>query len=128
MPITYQWTPLIIAHTVAATSALVVGCILLFKRKGTFSHRTLGWVWVVLMAFVALVSFGIKRESFSWIHGLSVFTLFMLFVGIRLARAHNAGQHGKTMKGIYVGALLVTGLFTLLPSRLIGHALFGGAI
>jgi len=89
MPITYQWTPLIIAHTVAATSALVVGCILLFKRKGTFSHRTLGWVWVVLMAFVALVSFGIKRENFSWIHGLSVFTLFMLFVGIRLARAHN---------------------------------------
>ena len=126
MPTTYQWTPLIIAHTIAATSALVVGCILLFKRKGTFSHRTLGWVWVVLMAFVALVSFGIKRESFSWIHGLSVFTLVMLLVGIRLARTHNAGQHGKVMKGIYVGALLVTGLFTLLPSRLIGHTLFGG--
>jgi uncharacterized membrane protein len=127
MPITYQWTPLVIAHTFAATSALVIGCILLFKRKGTFSHRTLGWVWVVLMTFVALVSFGIKRESFSWIHGLSVLTLFMLFVGIRLARMHNVGQHAMTMKGIYVGALLVTGLFTLLPSRLLGHALFGGA-
>lgn len=128
MQTAYQWTPIVIAHTVAATSALVVGCILFFKRKGTFSHRTLGWVWVVLMAFVALVSFGIKREGFSWIHGLSLFTLFMLFIGIRLARTHNVGKHGKTMKGIYSGALLVTGLFTLLPSRLIGHALFGGTV
>jgi uncharacterized membrane protein len=128
MQTAYQWTYIIIIHTVAAISALILGCILLFKRKGNFSHRTLGWVWVLLMAFVALISFGIKRESFSWIHGLSVFTLVMLFIGIRLARRHNASQHGKTMKSLYVGALLVTGLFTLLPSRLIGHALFGGAV
>lgn len=125
---TYQWSPLIIAHAAAATCALVIGCILLFRRKGNFSHRTLGCIWVVLMGFVALASFGIKRDGFSWIHGMSVFTLIMLVVGVRVARAHNAEQHGKTMKGIYVCALIVTGLFTLLPSRLIGHALFGGTI
>ena len=126
MPTAYQWSPLIIAHAVAATFALVLGALLLFKRKGTFSHRTWGWIWVVLMAFVALVSFGIQREGYSWIHGLSVFTLAMLFVGMGLARTHKASQHGRTMKGIYTGALLITGLFTLLPSRLIGHALFSG--
>jgi len=124
MSATYTWTPLIIAHTFVAVCALVVGGILLFRRKGTFSHRMLGWAWVGLMVCVALVSFGIQRRGFSWIHGLSVFTLAILVVGIRLARKQRATAHGKTMKGIYVGALLVTGLFTLLPSRLIGQALF----
>jgi uncharacterized membrane protein len=30
------------------------------------------------------------------------------------------------MISLFAGALLITGLFTLLPGRLIGRALFGG--
>jgi uncharacterized membrane protein len=121
----YQWAPIIVTHTLAAIAALIVGAILLFKRKGTFNHRLLGWLWVVLMASVALLSFGIQRNGFSWIHLLSTVTLGMLIVGVRSARNHNGMQHGKTMKGIYVGALVITGAFTLLPTRLIGQAIFG---
>ena len=124
MTVAYQWTPLIIAHTTAAISALIVGAVLLFKKKGNFSHRLLGWVWVGFMLSVALMSFGIRRDSYSWIHALSVFTLVMLFVGVRHARMHRTAHHGKTMKGIYLGALVVTGLFTLLPSRLIGSEIW----
>jgi len=119
-----SWTPLIVAHTAAATSALVLGAVLLTRRKGSRVHRVLGWLWVVLMAFVALVSFGIQREGLSWIHALSVLTLCMLVLAVRLARRHQTERHGKSMKGIYIGALLVTGLFTLLPQRLIGNALW----
>lgn len=121
----YQWTPIIILHTLAATSAVGVGATLLLKRKGTFNHRLFGWIWVLLMASVALLSFGIQRNGFSWIHLLSIFTLVMLIVGVRNARKHKVMQHGKTMKGIYLGALVITGLFTLLPTRLIGNAIFG---
>ncbi|NBP26811.1 MAG: hypothetical protein EBU74_04085 [Betaproteobacteria bacterium] len=121
----YQWTPIIILHTLAATSAVGVGAALLLKRKGTFNHRLFGWIWVLLMASVALLSFGIQRNGFSWIHLLSIFTLVMLIVGVRNARKHKVMQHGKTMKGIYLGALVITGLFTLLPTRLIGNAIFG---
>lgn len=120
----YTWTPLIVAHTAAATLALALGAFLLSRRKGSRAHRALGWLWVLLMAFVALASFGIQREGLSWIHALSVFTLCMLVVAVRWARRHRAERHGKTMKGLYIGALLVTGLFTLLPQRLIGHALW----
>lgn len=120
----YSWTPLIVAHTAAATSALVLGAVLLARRKGSRVHRVLGWLWVVLMALVALVSFGIQRESLSWIHALSVFTLCMLVLAVRWARRHRAERHGKAMKGLYIGALLLTGLFTLLPQRLIGNALW----
>jgi uncharacterized membrane protein len=124
MTTSHEWTALIIAHTMAAVSALALGSLVLLRRKGTFSHRVMGWTWVALMATVALVSFGIQRDGYSWIHGLSVFALVMLVVGVRHARQHRARHHGKTMRGIFFGALVITGLFTLLPGRLIGQGLF----
>lgn len=121
----YQWSPIIVSHTLAAISALIVGATLLFRRKGTFNHRLFGWMWVVLMAVVAILSFGIQRNGLSWIHLLSVFTIVMLVVGIGNARRQRIIHHGKTMKGLYFGALIITGIFTLLPGRLIGQAAFG---
>ena len=52
---------------------------------------------------------------------LSVVTLVL---GVSAARAHRVQQHRLTMISIYLGALVITGLFTLLPNRLIGHALW----
>lgn len=119
------WTPLIIIHTLCAVLALLLGAAVLFRRKGTASHRLLGRMWVGLMAVVALSSFGIFRDHFSWVHGLSVFTLVMLVEGVRLARRGDHVAHRFTMQNIYVGALVLTGLFTLLPNRLIGKAVAG---
>jgi len=42
------------------------------------------------------------------------------------ARRRNIKAHRLTMISIFVGALLITGLFTLLPQRLIGQAVWGG--
>ena len=121
----YTWTPTIVLHAVAAASALGLGALLLARRKGTASHRALGWAWVSLMALVAGSSFWIFRGSWSWIHGLSVFSLVFLVVGVRYARRSAVQAHRFTMISIFVGALLITGLFTLLPGRLIGQALWG---
>ncbi len=78
------------------------------------------------MASVAGISFAIKGPNgFSWIHGLSVFTLAALVRGVLFARLHRVQRHRFTMISMYAGALLVTGLFTLLPNRLIGSAIWG---
>ena len=124
-PPAYSWTPLIAAHAVAAASAVVLGAAVLLRRKGTDTHRLLGRLWVLAMAFTALSSFGIYREHFSWIHGLSVFTLAMLVSGVVAARRGYTRAHRGIMVGTYAWGLIVTGLFTLLPSRLLGHALWG---
>jgi uncharacterized membrane protein len=113
------------AHAALAGAALVVGGTVLARRKGTASHRVLGWTWVVLMAAVASSSFAIRFNGFSWIHGLSVYTLFALVFGVANARRRNIKAHRTTMISIFVGALLITGLFTLLPQRLIGQAVWG---
>ena len=78
------------------------------------------------MATVAGLSFAIKRpEGYSWIHGLSVFTLITLLTGVLAARTHRVKAHRNNMIALYSGALIITGFFTLLPGRLIGRALWG---
>ena len=120
------WTPTVLAHTGAALSALALGGWLLQGGKGTRMHRVLGWLWVLLMAAVALLSFGIQSTGhWSWIHGLSLFTLAMLAVGVFRARTHRVQAHRLSMRGLYFGALVVTGLFTLLPHRLLGQWFWG---
>ncbi len=106
--------------------ALGLGTWLLMQRKGTVSHRWLGRLWIGLMAVVASSSFWIMRDGYSWIHGLSVFTLITLVSGWWLARRRRIALHRRNMLGLYFGALVVTGLFTLLPNRLIGQAAVNG--
>lgn len=121
----YSWTPIIVIHTILAATAVFLGAALLMGRKGHRAHRFGGWIWVICMASVAGVSFAIRRpEGFSWIHGLSIFTLVTLVTGVLAARAHRVQAHRRNMIALYFGALVVTGLFTLLPDRLIGKALW----
>ncbi len=121
----YQWNPVIVTHASLAATAVVLGAALLRARKGTRAHRTAGWVWVLSMAGVAGLSFAIRGPNgYSWIHALSVFTLMSLVWGVLFARLHRVQRHRFTMISMYVGALLVTGLFTLLPNRLLGTALW----
>jgi len=108
----------------AAASAVLLGAVVLFRRKGTGLHRLLGRLWVLGMGFTALSSFGIYRDHFSWIHGLSVFTLVMLVAGVTAARRGHTRVHRGIMLGTYAWGLIVTGLFTLLPSRLLGHSVW----
>jgi uncharacterized membrane protein len=102
----------------------------LARVKGTRSHRALGYTWVGLMLLVALGSLLIHElrqwGNFSLIHLLSVFTLAMLPLGIYFARQHNVVGHRKTMLGLFFGALVIAGAFTLLPSRILGRMMFGG--
>ncbi|MCA3323165.1 MAG: DUF2306 domain-containing protein [Roseomonas sp.] len=120
---------LVQAHVAAALAAILLGLVQFIRPKGTGAHRLLGWCWVLLMAVVALSSIGITGVAgpghFSWIHGLSAFTLGGLTAAVFLARRRNIHAHRNFMMGLYLGALLVTGAFTLLPGRIMGRVVFG---
>jgi len=93
-------------------------------------HRTIGFVWVGLMAVVCLSSFFIHQlriwGPWSPIHLLSIFTLIMLPFAVWAAHRHNVTRHRMTMIGIFSGALVVAGLFTFLPGRIMHAVVFGG--
>lgn len=119
----------IIVHAVAAIVAMLLGCFQLITEKGTTLHRGMGRLWVVLMALVAISSFGIHEFKmlgpFSVIHLLSLLTLYTLWEGVSAIRAGDVAGHKKSMITAYVLALLVTGVFTLWPGRVMHQVFFG---
>ena len=117
-------------HAGAAVAALLLGAAQFWLPKGRGLHRAMGWVWAALMLVVAITSFWISKERFqlgpfSPIHLLSILALVSLPLGILYARRRNVRGHKATMISLYIGALIVAGLFTLLPSRILGRVLFG---
>jgi len=122
-------TPVIQLHAFAAMAAFGLGIVQLAAPKGTLPHRTIGWIWVVLMAVIALSSFWVHQlriiGPFSPIHLLSIFTLIVLPIAVLHARRHRVAQHRRYMLGIFLGALVIAGLFTFVPGRIMHAVLFG---
>jgi uncharacterized membrane protein len=121
--------PAIPVHAFAAMAAFALGVVQLAAPKGTLPHRTFGWIWVVLMAVVAISSFWIHElrviGPWSPIHLLSIITLAMLVRGVWFARNHNVRRHRLTMTITFAGALVIAGLFTFLPGRIMHAVVFG---
>jgi uncharacterized membrane protein len=119
------FTPAIWIHFIAAVVAMGLGAMVFLGRKGSGKHRWMGRGWAVLMLVVAISSFWIQSEgSFSWIHGLSVFTLCLLTAGVFFAATGRVRGHRYTMIGLYSGSLLIAGAFSLMPQRLLGQMLW----
>jgi uncharacterized membrane protein len=116
-------------HAFAAMAAFVLGVVQLAAPKGTLPHRTIGWIWVGLMASVAISSFWIHQirllGPWSPIHLLSIFTLLMLPLGVWRAHHHEVTAHRRIMISIFCGALVIAGLFTLVPGRIMHAVIFG---
>ena len=121
--------PVVQLHALAAMAAFVLGAVQLAAPKGTLPHRTLGWVWVVLLLVISASLFwihGIRMWGpWSPIHLLSVFTPIALLGAVMAARGHRVRTHKIAMLSIFTGALLLAGLFTLVPGRIMHSVLFG---
>lgn len=121
--------PAIPVHALAAMAAFALGVVQFTAPKGTLPHRAIGWIWVLLMLAVALSSFWIHQIKlwgpWSPIHLLSIFTLIMVPLGVWRAHRHQVTGHRRIMIGVFSGALVVAGLFTLLPGRIMHAVVFG---
>jgi uncharacterized membrane protein len=121
--------PVIQVHAFAAMAAFALGIVQLIAPKGTLPHRTIGWIWVTLLALIALSSFFIHEIKligpFSPIHLLSIFTLVMLPLAVVRARRHEVQKHRRAMIGIFIGALVVAGAFTFVPGRIMHGVVLG---
>lgn len=121
---------LILFHIGVALSALLLGALVLARRKGTPSHRLLGRLSAIMLAATALSSFWIASPSFPHWHGLgpihvlSLITLATLTRAVLAIRAGKVPAHRRMMIGAYLG-LLAAGIATLLPARLLGQMVFG---
>jgi uncharacterized membrane protein len=121
--------PAIRLHAFVAMTAFALGIVQLSAPKGTLPHRTIGWIWVTLMAIVSASSFWIHElriwDIWSPIHLLSIFTLVTLPLAVWAAHRHAVDRHRRAMTAIFFGALVIAGLFTLVPGRIMHKVMFG---
>jgi uncharacterized membrane protein len=122
-------SPVIQVHAFSAVAAFALGFVQLSAPKGTLPHRSIGWIWVALLTVVAVSSFWIHQlrmfGPFSPIHLLSIFTLVTLPLAVMHARRHRVQRHRNAMIGLFTGALVIAGVFTFWPGRIMYKVLFG---
>ena len=123
-------SPSIQLHAFAAMSAFALGAVQLAAPKGTLPHRIVGAIWVALMLIVSISAFFIHQlriwGPWSPIHLLAIFTLVMLPIAVWRAHTHQVESHRRAMQGLFFGALIIAGLFTFWPGRIMHAVLFGG--
>jgi uncharacterized membrane protein len=119
--------PIVYVHLAAAVTAFLLGAWQLARPKGTPAHRATGWTWAALMMTVAISSLWIPSFlHFSWIHLFTLLVLVMLPLGNWRARHGNIEGHRKAMRGLYVGGVIIAGIFTFVPGRLLGNLVWKG--
>jgi uncharacterized membrane protein len=112
-----QASPAIQIHVFAAVIALGLGTWQFLARKGTFPHRVVGWIWIVLLASICLSSFFIPGSIFigpiSVFHALSVYTLWSLFMGAKAARNGEVADHKSYMTWIFGLSIVLSAVIAI---------------
>ena len=127
-------TPIIAIHMTAALAAVAIGPVALWARWARLQrpklHRAFGYAWVTLMVVAATSAIFVSGSrqphigGFGFIHLLIPATYAMLFFAFRHLAKGNITAHRKTMQGLYIGACVVAGAFTLMPGRYLGNLVF----
>ena len=130
-----QLTPVIAIHLCAASSAFLIGPWVIWARRGAQQlprlHRALGYAWVTLMLMTALSAMFIRSDTLPNIAGYTPIHLFVpytlggLYLAFRRLFQGDVAGHRKNMLGLYLGACVGAGIFTLLPSRYLGQLVWG---
>jgi|TARA_B110000879_G_C10721031_1_gene336595 uncharacterized membrane protein len=126
---------IIYIHAFFALMAVPLGLYILLTKKGTEKHKSLGRIWVAWLVIISLTAIFIQEISpgeYSFIHFLVPWTIGSLIYSILSIRKFKKTKlqkhkkaHSYSMIGVYMGALILAGAFTLLPGRLFYELLFG---
>jgi uncharacterized membrane protein len=121
--------PSVQLHVAAALLAMAVGVVIFLLPKGTGFHRALGWTWVSSMIVVAATSVVMIVDMKTGMNALHIFTavtVVSLWAGLTGIRRGNVRQHAGSMIGLYVGGLIIAGVFAFIPGRVMWNVVFGG--
>jgi len=120
------------AHLTTVLPAALLGGALLAARKGTPRHRRFGKVYMALILITAVITLFMPAEvgprmfgHFGFIHAFSALALWSVPAALFAVQRGDIPAHRRTMRGLYLGGVLIAGGFALAPGRLLYGWLFG---
>lgn len=97
-------------HTITAVLAMVFGLMVVFKKKGTKTHKRLGYIYTVLMILLNVTSFFIVNfGGFSLFHFFAIISLLTVLAGVVPAYRKSKGWY---VKHFYFMSWSVVGLYS----------------
>lgn len=119
-----HWNVLLVSHVVSALFVLAIGPVQILRRRRDRIHKTMGYLWVAGMYYVCFSSFFIVTAGhFTWLHGLSAFTIVTVTLGLVSAIRRNIRSHMGNMIGSYLGIAVAFGFAVGVPGRSIPQLL-----
>lgn len=121
-------SPVIKVHLATALAALILGGVLMSRRKGRAFHRIAGWVWVTLVMVTAgstLFITSLNHGHWSVLHLLTGWVLLILPLGVMWAKRHNVARHRRTMMGLFYGGFAINAVVAFIPGRALWMMFFG---
>lgn len=116
-------TPVITLHALGALYVLLLGPLQILRRRRDLAHRIIGVTWLTAMLTTCISSFWIAPDGFSWLHGLSIWTLVCMVIAMVGIRFGLVSVHRNFMVGSYIGTLIAFLFAALVPARLIPQLL-----
>lgn len=119
-------------HLFTVCPCVLLGFFQLFIiKKSSSLHRINGSIYVILLAFSALISFFLPAQvgerlanHFGALHLLSIATLATLIYSLWSLKRGDIKAHRRSMSWLYFTGVTIAGAFTLAPGRFLNEVLF----
>jgi uncharacterized membrane protein len=124
-PMLIQSSPIVLIHLCIILPCAVFGTYLIFAKKGTQFHNTIGKVYMVLMGITGVLTLFIPAQvglrifnHFGLLHLLSLLTMYSVPKAWLAIKRGDVKTHKSAMIQLYIGGIIVAGSFAILaPGR-----------
>ncbi len=109
---------LLMIHIMGGFTSLIVGLYIMFAKKGTKQHKTVGKIYFVAMITAALVALPMSYlHPNAFLFLISIFTIYMLLTGIRYLKK-------KTLQDVNIFDWILTATMLLFAGSFIVFSIF----
>ena len=125
-----RYYDLMYIHLATVVPCVFLGAYLLIAKKGDTLHRRIGFTYMSLMMFTAVITLFMEAKvgpqflnHFGYIHLFSILTIYTVPTAITAIKKGQIKRHQRKMVLLYFGAIIIAGGFTFFPGRYL-HNLF----